>query len=153
MTIWIDGDACPRPVREIVFRAAERVEVEAVLVANRDVRVPRSRRIRAVRVPMGFDVADHHILREAAPRDIVVTADVPLAAALVVREVRVISPRGETFTEDNVGERLAVRDLLQGVRDAGGITGGPAPFGKADRQNLANALDRLLTAALRDRRD
>ncbi len=150
MTIWIDGDACPRAVREIVFRAARRVEVPAVLVANQDVRVPRSRWARAVRVAKGFDVADHHILRESAPGDVVITADVPLAAELVARGVHALSPRGEAFTEDNVGERLATRDLLQGLRDQGAVTGGPAPFGRADRQNLANALDRLLTAARRD---
>jgi uncharacterized protein YaiI (UPF0178 family) len=149
MTIWIDGDACPRAAREIIFRAAERVEAPAVLVANRDQRVPRSPWIRTVRVPMGFDVADHHILREASPGDVVITDDIPLAAALVAGGVHALSPRGQGFTEDNVGERLATRDLMQGLRDLGAQTGGPAPYGRADRQNLANALDRLLTRVSR----
>jgi uncharacterized protein YaiI (UPF0178 family) len=145
MTLWIDGDACPRAVREIVFRAAERVEVKAVLVANRALHVPRSSWIRAVQVPRSFDAADDHIRREASPGDIVVTDDIPLAATLVVRGVHAVSPRGESFDEDNIGERLAMRDLFAGLRDAGTITGGPALFGEADRRRLANALDRLLT--------
>ena len=148
MTLWIDGDACPRAVRDIVYRAAERVGVEAVLVANRDLRIPRSKWVRAVKVARGFDIADAHILRAAEPGDIVVTSDVPLAAALVARGVHAMSIRGETFTEDNVAERLAVRDLMQGLRDLGEVTGGPAPFGPADRRNLASALDRTLTRAL-----
>jgi uncharacterized protein YaiI (UPF0178 family) len=149
MTLWIDGDACPRPVRRIVFRAAERVEVEAVLVANSAVAVPRSKWARSVRVPKGFDVADHHILQESSPGDIVVTADVPLAAELVAGGVHALSPRGETFTEDNIGDRLATRDLLQGLRDTGAILGGgPPAYGDADRQAFANALDRLLSRLL-----
>lgn len=151
MTIHLDGDACPRPVKEIVFRAAERLGIEAILVANRDLRVPRGRWVRAVRVARGFDVADHHILREAVAGDLVITADIPLAAALVPRGVHVISPRGEIFTEDNIGDRLATRDLLQGLRDQGAVTGGPPPFGEADRRNLASALDRILTRQARER--
>ncbi len=149
MRIWIDGDACPRAVRTIVFRAAERVRVEAVLVANQDIQVPRSRWARAVRVGAGFDVADHHILRSSESGDVVITQDIPLAAELVAKGVHAISTRGEEFTEDNVADRLAVRDLLQGLRDAGQTTGGPPPFGEADKRSLASALDRLLTAALR----
>lgn len=151
MTIWLDGDACPRPVKEIAFRAAARTRIEAILVANRDLRVPRTPWARAVRVARGFDVADHHILREAAAGDIVITADIPLAAALVPNGVKVLSPRGEVFDEDNIGDRLATRDLLQGLRDLGAVTGGPPPFGEADRRNLASALDRLLTRATRER--
>ncbi len=144
MTLWIDADACPRAVREIVIRAAERVGVPAILVANRDLAVPRSRFVRAVRVAKGFDVADHHILAEADPGDVVVTSDVPLAAALVARGVHAVSHRGEAFTEDNVADRLATRNLLEGLRDLGAVTGGPPPFGPADRRRLANALDRHL---------
>jgi uncharacterized protein YaiI (UPF0178 family) len=147
MRIWIDGDACPRAVRTIVFRAAERVQVEAVLVANQDIQVPRSRWARTVRVGAGFDVADHHILTASAPGDVVITQDIPLAAELVAKGVHAISTRGETFTEDNVTERLAVRDLLQGLRDLGQVTGGPPPFSDVDKRTLASALDRLLTAA------
>lgn len=145
MTLWIDGDACPRPVRRIVFRAAERVQVPAVLVANSGVSVPRSKWIRFVRVSKGFDVTDHHILKESSPGDVVVTSDLPLAAGLVARGVHVLSPRGETFTEDNIADRLATRDLLQELRDLGSLaTGGPRAFGDADRNAFANALDRVL---------
>lgn len=149
LTIWIDGDACPRDVRKIVFRAAERVRRPAVLVANRDMAVPRSPWIRAVRVAMGFDVADSHIVRSAHPGDVAITADVPLAAELVALGVHVISPRGEVFTEDNIGDRVATRDLLQGLRDQGALMGGPAAFGDADRRRLAAALDRQLARSVR----
>ena len=147
MKLWIDGDACPRAVRDIVFRAAERLRIEAIVVANREARVPRSRYIRAIRVPKGFDVADRHIVEQVEAGDVVVTQDIPLAAELVPKGVHVISPHGETFTEENVGERLAMRDLLQGLRDQGAVLGGPAPFGEADKRNLASALDRILTRA------
>ena len=147
MKLWIDGDACPRAVREIVFRAAERLRIEAIVVANREARVPRSRYIRAIRVPKGFDVADRRIVEQVEAGDVVITQDIPLAAELVPKRVHVISPHGETFTEENVGERLAMRDLLQGLRDQGAILGGPAPFGEADKRNLASALDRILTKA------
>ena len=147
MKLWIDGDACPRAVRDIVFRAAERLRIEAIVVANREARVPRSRYIRAIRVPKGFDVADRHIVEQVVAGDVVVTQDIPLAAELVPKGVHVISPHGETFTEENVGERLAMRDLLQGLRDQGAVLGGPAPFGEADKRNLASALDRILTRA------
>lgn len=145
MKLWIDGDACPRAVREIVFRAAERLQLETIVVANREARVPRSRFIRAVKVPKGFDVADRHIVDQVGAGDVVITQDIPLAADLVPKGVHVISPHGETFTEENIGERLAMRDLMQGLRDQGAITGGPAPFGDADKRRLASALDRILT--------
>lgn len=149
LTVWVDGDACPRSAREIIFRATERFELPAVLVANHDVQVPHSPCIRSVRVAKGLDVADHRILADAAEGDLVVTQDIPLAAALVARGIHAISPRGEEFTEDNVGDRLATRNLLSDLRDVGEVTGGPAPFGPPDRQRLANAIDRLLTRLLR----
>lgn len=145
MKLWIDGDACPRAVREIAFRAAERLHLETIVVANREAKVPRSRFIRAVKVPKGFDVADRHIVDQVEAGDVVITQDIPLAAVLVPKGAHVISPHGETFTEENVGERLAMRDLMQGLRDQGEITGGPAPFGDADKRRLASALDRILT--------
>jgi uncharacterized protein YaiI (UPF0178 family) len=144
VTFWIDGDACPKPARRIVFRAAERLAVPARIVANRDVLVPRSPWIRAVKVARGLDGADQHILRESSPGDVAITDDVPLAAALVSRGVHVLSLRGEAFTLENVGERLATRDLLQSLREQGLETGGPAPYREADARQLANALDRLL---------
>ncbi len=148
ITLWLDGDACPRAVRDVVFRAAERIGLPAVFVANRPVRLLRSRWVRAVQVDLGPDVADHHILREAGSKDLVVTDDIPLAAALVANGVHVISQRGATLTEENVSDRLAVRDLLQSFRDAGGVTGGPTPYGDADRRKLADALDRWLVRSI-----
>jgi len=144
MRIWVDADACPRAIKEILYRAAERAGVELTLVANQPLWTPRSALIKSLVVPHGFDVADHRILELSEPGDLVVTADVPLAAECVARQVHALNPRGELYTEENIGERLAVRDLLDGLRSTGVQTGGPAGFGKADRQAFANQLDRLL---------
>lgn len=148
-TLWIDADAAPRAVKEILYRAAERRGLDLVLVANSDQQIPRSPRIRQVRVAQGLDVADDWLVAHSAPGDVVITADIPLAAQLVARGVLVLQPRGDVLDEGNVGERLAVRDFLDGARGAGLQTGGPPPFGPADRTRFANALDRLLTARLR----
>lgn len=145
MQIWVDADACPRAIKEILYRAAERREIPLVLVANRGLQVPRSPLIKMVQVGSGFDVADHHIAEHVSPGDLVVTADVPLAAAIVEKGGHVLGPRGEEFTEENVQERLAMRDLMQQLRDTGTDTGGPAALSSADRQAFANGLDRLLT--------
>jgi len=147
--IWVDADACPVPIKEIVYRAAERVGIEAVFVANRDLRVPRSPLLRTVRVSGGFDVADRYIAERVVPGDVVVTADVPLAAQVVARGATALDPRGDTITEDNVGERLATRDLLERLRETGMVGGGPPPLGKSDRQAFASALDRLLARRTR----
>ena len=153
MRIWIDGDAAPREVKEIVFRAAKRLTVEAVLVANQWLTAPPGNPfVLAVRVDGGPDVADRHIAEHAEPGDVAVTADIPLAARLVEKRVLVIDPRGDEYTEENVGERLAMRDLLDGLRGAGmELTGGPRPYGPKDRQVFAATLDRVLTRALRRR--
>ncbi len=150
--VWVDADACPRLVREILERAVERGRVSMVLVANQPLRASASPHVRAVRVGSGFDAADRRIVDESAAGDVVVTADVPLAAELVRRGVLVLTPRGEQVTEDNAGERLATRDLLDELRSGGAITGGPAPFGPRDRQAFADGLDRLLTRIARARR-
>jgi len=150
--IWVDADACPNVIKHILFRAAERARIEVVLVANRDIRTPRSSHIRSVRVPGGFDVADRHIAERAAPGDLVVTADIPLAAQIVENGGVALDPRGELYTEENVRERLAVRDLMDELRSAGTVTGGPPTIGKSDRQRFANQLDRLLSQYERDRR-
>jgi uncharacterized protein YaiI (UPF0178 family) len=151
--LWVDADAAPRDVKEIVARAARRVEVPAVLVANQRLPVPPGNPfVTAVRVEGGPDVADRHIADTAEPGDVAVTADIPLAAALVAKGVRVIDPRGEEFTPDNVAERLSVRDFMDGRRGAGGEPGGPRPYGERDKKAFAAALDRALTRALRDRR-
>jgi uncharacterized protein YaiI (UPF0178 family) len=144
MRIWVDADACPAAVKEILFRAAERVQVTLTIVANRELRVPRSPHVRTVRVGAGFDVADRKIVEEAEPGDLVITADIPLAADVVKKGALALNPRGELYTEENVGEALAVRNLMSGLRDAGMETGGPASFSRADRQAFANQLDRIL---------
>jgi uncharacterized protein YaiI (UPF0178 family) len=148
MKIWIDADAAPRDVKEIVFRAARRLEIEAVLVANQWISTPINNPfIRAVRVAGGPDVADHHIAEHAEAGDVAVTADVPLAARLVEKQVIVIDVRGQEYSEENVGERLAVRDFMDGLRGAGIETSGPRPYNSKDKATFAAALDRALTRA------
>jgi uncharacterized protein YaiI (UPF0178 family) len=144
MQIWVDADACPRAIKEILFRAAERRQVSMILVANTLLPVPPSRFIRALRVPRGFDVADRTIADMLEPGDLVVTADIPLAAAVIARGGRALDPRGVLYTEDNVNERLAVRNLMDHLRATGVETGGPAPWKPADSHAFANQLDRLL---------
>lgn len=146
MRIWVDADACPRAIKEILYRAAERERIELTLVANAPLATPRSPFIRSIRVGQGFDVADRHIAELAQPGDLVVTADVPLAAQVVERGAVALDPRGGLYTADNVGERLAVRDLMDELRGMGVATGGPAALGKKERQAFANQLDRLLAA-------
>jgi uncharacterized protein YaiI (UPF0178 family) len=150
--LWIDADAAPRDVKEIVFRAAKRLEMQTVLVANQRMPVPPGNPfVTAVRVEGGPDVADLYIVEQAAPGDVAVTADIPLAAALVEKGVAVIDPRGDEFDAENVGERLAVRDFMDGLRGAGVETGGSRPYGPRDKQTFAGSLDRILTRALRGR--
>ncbi len=149
MQIWVDADACPKGIKEILYRAADRVRVPLTLVANRSFRVPRSPYIRSVQVPAGFDVADKEIVEQIQPEDLVVTADIPLAAAVIERGGHALDPRGELYTEDNVRERLSVRDFMDELRGAGVVTGGPSEFGRGDRQAFANALDRILSKGTR----
>ncbi|HEY0511151.1 MAG TPA: YaiI/YqxD family protein [Thermoanaerobaculia bacterium] len=152
MKLWVDADAAPRDVKEIVFRAARRLGIETILVANQWITTPMGDpRIRAVRVAGGPDVADRHIAEHAEPGDVAITADIPLASRLVEKQVLVIDPRGQEYDAENVGERLAVRDFMDGLRGAGIETSGPRPYGPRDRQSFAAALDRVLTRALRGR--
>jgi uncharacterized protein YaiI (UPF0178 family) len=144
MHIWIDADACPGVVKEILFRAAERLQIDTTLVANRLLRTPASRFIRAVQVPAGFDVADAHIVEQVARGDLVVTADIPLAAAVLERGAHALNPRGEMYTAANIAERLSMRNFLEELRSSGVQTGGPAAFSQADRQAFGAALDRFL---------
>jgi uncharacterized protein YaiI (UPF0178 family) len=144
MHIWVDADACPGVVKEIIFRAAERRQIQTTLVANQMLRTPPSRFIRAIQVPRGFDVADAHITAEVAAGDLVVTADIPLAAAVIERGAHALNPRGELYTRANISERLGMRNFMEELRSAGIETGGPQAFGPADRQAFANALDRFL---------
>ena len=142
--IWVDADACPRVIKEILFRAADRVGIAVILVANQPLQVPRSRHIRSVQVAPGFDVADNHIVQQAAAGDLVITADIPLAAEVVARGCLALDPRGELYTEDNIRQRLNMRDFMDTLRSSGVETGGPPSFSHADRQAFANQLDRLL---------
>ncbi len=144
MAIWVDADACPRVVREILYRAAERSQTQVTLIANQSISVPRSRFVDTVRVAAGFDVADQEIVRRVQAGDLVVTADIPLAAETIERQALALSPRGELFTTDNIRERLNMRDFLDTLRASGLASGGPPPLSTADRQAFANALDRYL---------
>jgi len=143
--IWVDADACPQVIKEILYRAADRAQVVTTLIANMPLRTPPSPFVKTVRVPKGFDVADHYIVQHLQPGDLVITADIPLAAAVIKGGGHALDPRGDRYSEDNVNERLAMRNLLQDLRATGEIIGGPAPFGSSDRQRFANQLDRFLT--------
>jgi len=145
MRIWVDADACPYVIKEILFRAAERMKVVTTLVSNMALRTPPSAFVKCIRVAKGFDGADQRIVQEMQPGDLVITADLPLAAAVVARGGNALDPRGELYSEANVGEQLAMRDLMQALRSGGELIGGPAPFRRSDRQLFANQLDRFLT--------
>jgi uncharacterized protein len=150
MRIWVDADACPQVIKEILFRAAERAQVVTTLVSNMALaRTPSSDFIKVIRVAKGFDGADQRIVQEVQPGDLVVTADLPLAAEVVARGACALDPRGELYTEDNVQDRLAMRNLLQALRSGGEMLGGPAPFRLNDRQKFANELDRFLARPFR----
>ena len=144
MHIWVDADACPAVIKDILFRVAERTKLPLTLMANRLLRVPPSPYIRARQVPMGFDVADQHIMDELAAGDLVITADIPLAAALIEQGAFALSPRGEFYSAENIRERLGMRDFMEGLRGAGIDISGPATLSQADRQAFARALDRFL---------
>jgi len=144
MHIWVDADACPAVIKTILFRAAERQEIPLTLVANKLLTVPRSSWIRALQVSRGFDVADHEIGRRMAPGDLVITADVPLAADAIGKGGHAINPRGELYTKENIQERLGTRDFLEKLRETGVQTGGPAPMDHGDRKRFADQLDRFL---------
>jgi uncharacterized protein YaiI (UPF0178 family) len=152
MKIWIDADACPRVIKEIVFRASQRLKVPVCMVANSDLSRAHTPLITSVRVAAGFDIADDYIAENADGRDLVITADIPLAARVVEKGGIALDPRGELYTEENVSERLSMRNLMQDLRNDGMLLGGPAQFGLADRQRFASSLDRLLTRMVRGER-
>ena len=145
MHIWVDADACPLVIKEILYRAAERLEIPLTLVANKLLGVPRSSWIRALQVSRGFDVADNEIARRLEAGDLVVTADIPLAADVIGRGGHALNPRGEFYSPDNIRERLATRDFMEKLRETGVQTGGPPPLDNADRKRFADQLDRFLT--------
>ena len=141
MQIWVDGDACPVVIKEILYRVAERLQLQVTFIANQLLRVPPSRFIRAVQVPAGFDVADNEIVLRLQAGDLVITGDIPLAADVLKKGGFALNPKGEFYTESNIAQLLATRKMLEEMRDSGIDTGGPAPFSQADRRNFANRLD------------
>ena len=149
MKIWVDGDACPVVIKEILFKAAERTGVQLTLVANRPVRVPSLSCINFVQVGAGLDVADNEIVKRLDVGDLVITADIPLAANVIEKGGLALNPRGELYTADSINSRLSVRDFMDTLRASGIDTGGPPVLNKGDRQNFANQLDRILTRNLR----
>jgi hypothetical protein len=151
MQIWVDADACPGVIKEILYRVAERLQLNVILVANQLLRVPASRFIRALQVPAGPDVADAEIVRQLVPGDLVVTGDIPLAADVLAKGGFALNPRGEFYTSDNIAQQLRMRAFMDELRGSGVDTGGPAPFGQADRQNFANQLDRHLNRHAKDK--
>jgi uncharacterized protein len=144
MKIWVDADACPGVIKDILYRAADRAQVRLTLIANQMLRTPPSPWIRALQVPTGFDVADQRITQEAEAGDLVITADIPLAAQVVAKGAHVLDPRGELLDASNIQERLTMRNFIDSLRNSGVDTGGPAAFSTADRQAFANRLDGLL---------
>jgi len=145
MKIWVDADACPVVVKEILFRAAERTAVPLTLVANQALHIPKSRYISSLQVPKGFDIADNEIVKRISVGDLVITSDIPLASEVIDKGGYALSPRGELHTTDNIKARLNMRDFLDTMRASGVDTGGPAAFSQKDRQSFANQLDTLLT--------
>ena len=149
MKIWVDADACPVVIKEVLFRAAERVRVPLILVANKPVRIPRSPFIKLLEVASGFDVADNEIVKRVDLGDLVITGDIPLAAEAIEKGCYALSPRGELYSADSIGARLNMRDFLDTMRASGINTGGPAAISQGDRKEFADNLDRLLTAHAR----
>lgn len=149
MKIWVDADACPGEIKELIIRTAKRLKIVAVFVANKYISIPDSAYVSTVRVGMGPEVVDEYIVQHALACDFVVTQDIPLASALVPKGVTVINPRGELYTEENIRERLSIRNFMQDLREAGGITPGPKQFGQREKQKFSDTLDRELTRCMR----
>lgn len=147
MHIWVDADACPKVIKEILFRAAERKQINLTLVANHPLRTPPSRYIKSLQVPAGFDVADNKIVQSLQPGDLVITADIPLAAEVIEKEGHALNPRGTFYSKENIQERLAKRNFMEELRSTGVQTGGPPTLNQADRQAFANQLDRFLATS------
>ncbi len=149
MKIWVDADACPGEIKELIIRAAVRLKIVAVFVANKYIGVPESAWVSTVRVALGPEVVDEYIAGHAVECDFAVTQDIPLASLLVPKGVVVLNPRGDIYTEDNIRERLSIRNFMQDLREAGGITPGPKQFGQKEKQRFAAAFDRELTKAMK----
>ena len=150
MKIWVDADACPVVVKEILFRAAERTGVELTLVANQAIRKPSLPNIKMLQVPSGFDVADNEIVKRVAEGDLVITADIPLAAEVIDKKAHALNPRGELYSVDTIKSKLSTRDFMDTLRASGIQTGGPPALNQGDRQAFANQLDKMLTQHVRN---
>lgn len=151
MQLWVDADACPRAIKDILYRAAERVNCPLILVANQPLTVPKSPNIRAVRVSSGFDVADSYIVKHVMPGDLVITADIPLAADVLAKNAAALNPRGEMYDPNSIRQKLTMRDFMDEIRGSGVITGGPPPLSQSERRAFANALDRFLALVGQDK--
>ncbi|MFV9668026.1 hypothetical protein HA42_21005 [Pantoea deleyi] len=145
MSIWVDADACPNVIKEVLYRAADRTATTVTFVANQFLRVPPSPYLRTLQVPAGFDVADNEIVRRVQPGDLVITADIPLAAEVIEKGAAALNPRGERYSPATIRERLTMRDFMDTLRSSGVQTGGPATMSPRDRQQFANELDSWLT--------
>lgn len=150
MKIWVDADACPVAIKEILFRASIRTKVKVTLIANHQVPVPKSPHIKMIQVSSGFDIADNEIVKRLEPGDLVITSDVPLAADVIEKEGLVLSPRGESLTRENIGARLNMRDFMESMRASGVATGGPAALSQSDKKAFADKLDRLVSKETRN---
>jgi len=147
MQIWVDADACPKVIKDILFRAAERVQCQLTLVANQPLSTPKSKYINSIRVAAGFDVADNYIVQQVTEGDLVITGDIPLAAELLDKGAEALNPRGEFYNRETIRQKLTMRDLMDELRGSGlgnQVSGGPAPLNQTDRREFANALDRFL---------
>jgi uncharacterized protein YaiI (UPF0178 family) len=145
LKIWIDADACPKVIKEVVFKASFKLKIEVVMVANSYMSFPHGGLISSIQVDQGADVADSYIVDRVVNGDLVITADIPLASLIIEKEAIAINPRGELYTEENISERLSMRNFMQELRDGGVNTGGPAPFGTKDKAAFANSLNNILT--------
>lgn len=149
MNIWVDADACPGVIKEILFKAAKRTGLQLTLVANQTIQVPASPNIKFIRVSPGFDVADNEIVKRLVAGDLVITADIPLASEAIDKGATALNPRGELYTADNIKARLSMRDFMDTLRSSGINTGGPSALSQSDRQSFANNLDRILTSYIK----
>lgn len=144
MKIWVDADACPVPVKEILFRAAQRTGMELILVANQAIRKPNLQNIKMLQVPKGFDVADNEIAKRAQAGDLVITSDIPLAAEVLDKQAFALNPRGELYSQSTIKAQLSMRDFMDTLRASGIQSGGQAPYSQSDRKAFANQLDKIL---------
>ena len=149
MQIWVDADACPKPIKDILFRAAQRTATTVTLVANHALRTPASPHIKTLQVSSGFDIADNEIVKRISVGDLVITADIPLAAEVIDKGGMALNPRGELYTSDTIRQRLAMRDFMDTLRSSGINTGGPATLSQSDKKQFANNLDKLLAQSIK----